>query len=116
MARRDADGYYVIVDRKRDIIKTSGFLVFPAEVEEVLRGHPDVAEAAVVGVPDPERGEIVKALLVARSGCDVNVGALEDYCKLHLSKHKRPRLFEVVQELPKNFLGKVLRRKLREGP
>src|SRR5947208_14758272 len=61
MARRDAEGYYTLVDRKRDIIKTSGFLVFPAEVEEVLRNHPDVAEAAVVGVPDLERGELVKA-------------------------------------------------------
>ena len=67
MARRDADGYYTIVDRKRDIIKTSGFLVYPAEVEEVLRAFPGVAEAAVVGVPDLERGELVKAMVVARS-------------------------------------------------
>jgi long-chain acyl-CoA synthetase len=114
LARRDADGYYVIVDRLRDVIKTSGFLVFPAEVEEVLRGHPDVAEAAVVGIPDAERGELVKALLVARSGSHLDVHALENYCKLHLGKHKRPRQFEIVAELPKNFLGKVLRRKLRE--
>src|SRR5207244_1514494 len=113
MARRDADGYYAIVDRKRDIIKTSGFLVFPAEVEEVLRGHPDVAEAAVIGVPDPEKGELVKAMVVARSDSQVDVNELEDYCKLHLGKHKRPKLIEVVKELPRNFLGKVLRRKLR---
>jgi long-chain acyl-CoA synthetase len=115
MARRDADGYYTIVDRKRDIIKTSGFLVFPAEVEEVLRGHPDVAEAAVIGMPDVEKGEIVKALVVARSNAQVDVNALESYCQLHLGKQKRPRLFEVVPELPRNFLGKVLRRKLRES-
>ena len=115
MARRDAAGYYTLVDRKRDIIKTSGFLVFPAEVEEVLCGYPDVAEAAVVGVPDADRGELVKALVVPRAGCRVDVAALENYCKLHLGKQKRPRKFEVVGELPKNFLGKVLRRKLRES-
>jgi long-chain acyl-CoA synthetase len=116
MARKDADGYYTLVDRKRDIIKTSGFLVFPAEVEEVLRGHPDVAEAAVVGAPDPERGEVVKALVVPRTGANLDVAALENYCKLHLGKQKRPRGIEFVKELPKNFLGKVLRRKLRESP
>ena len=114
MARCDADGYYSIVDRKRDIIKTSGFLVFPAEVEEVLRTFPDVAEAAVIGVPDDERGELVKALIVARSGATLDLAALERHCKQHLGKHKRPRQIEVVTELPKNFLGKVLRRKLRE--
>jgi long-chain acyl-CoA synthetase len=115
MATRDAEGYYTLVDRKRDIIKTSGFLVFPAEVEEVLRAHPDVAEAAVVGVPDHDRGEVVKALVVPRSGRRPAVASLEAHCKLHLGKQKRPRQFEVVAELPKNFLGKVLRRKLRES-
>jgi long-chain acyl-CoA synthetase len=114
MARRDRDGYFTIVDRKKDIIKTSGFLVFPAEVEEVLRTFPGVAEAAVVGVPDAERGETVKALLVPRNGDALNLAALEEHCRRHMGKHKRPRQFEVVKELPKNFLGKVLRRKLRE--
>jgi long-chain acyl-CoA synthetase len=116
MARRDVEGYYTLVDRKRDIIKTSGYLVFPAEVEEVLRGYPDVAEAAVVGVPDRDRGEIVKALIVPRGGSNLDLAALETHCKLHLGKQKRPRKIEVVSELPKNFLGKVLRRKLRESP
>jgi long-chain acyl-CoA synthetase len=116
MARRDAEGYYTIVDRKRDIIKTSGFLVFPAEVEEVLRGYPDVAEAAVVGVPDHDRGEVVKALIVPRGGGNIDLAALEEHCKLHLGKQKRPKQVEIVSELPKNFLGKVLRRKLRESP
>jgi len=116
VARRDADGYYVIVDRKKDVIKTSGFLVYPAEVEEVLRGYPDVTEAAVVGVPDAERGEVVKAMVVARSESKLDVPALREYCQLHLGKHKRPRDIDIVPELPKNFLGKVLRRKLREAP
>jgi long-chain acyl-CoA synthetase len=115
MARRDHDGYFTIVDRKKDIIKTSGFLVFPAEVEEVLRAFPGVAEAAVVGVPDLERGETVKALIVPQRGKGFDLTALEHHCRDHMGKHKRPRLFEVVEELPKNFLGKVLRRKLREA-
>jgi len=114
LARRDAEGYYTIVDRKRDIIKTSGFLVFPAEVEEQLRLFPGVAEAAVFGVPDADKGEAVKALIVPRSDVRLDLVALERHCKEHLSKHKRPRQIEVVRELPKNFLGKVLRRKLRE--
>src|SRR5262249_41915857 len=76
LATRDRDGYFTIVDRKKDIIKTSGFLVFPAEVEEVLASFPDVAEAAVIGVPDQERGEVVKAIVVARDGKPLNVSAL----------------------------------------
>ena len=113
IVRRDGD-YYTIVDRKRDIIKTSGFLVFPAEVEEVLCTHPDVAEAAVVGIPDAERGEVVKAIVVPRTGRTLDIAALTRHCALHLGKHKRPRQIEIVAELPRNFLGKVLRRKLRE--
>ncbi|HEV3260006.1 MAG TPA: AMP-binding protein, partial [Gemmataceae bacterium] len=114
LARRDHDGFFTIVDRKKDIIKTSGFLVFPAEVEEVLHQFPSVAEAAVIGVPDAERGELVKALVVPRDGARITVSALEAHCLQHLSKHKRPRQIEVVRELPKNFLGKVQRRRLRE--
>jgi long-chain acyl-CoA synthetase len=114
MARRDAEGYYTIVDRKRDIIKTSGFLVFPAEVEEVIRTFPGVAEAAVIGVPDADRGELVKALVVAQTGVKLDAAAIEGHCRLHLGKQKRPRRIEIVAELPKNFLGKVLRRKLRD--
>jgi long-chain acyl-CoA synthetase len=114
LATRDGDGYCTLVDRKKDIIKTSGFLVFPAEVEEVIGRYPDVAEAAVVGVPDGERGELIRALVVPRDG-RLDVEALGRFCAEHLGKHKRPRQFEVVAELPKNFLGKVLRRKLRDA-
>jgi long-chain acyl-CoA synthetase len=113
LARRDRDGYFTIVDRKKDIIKTSGFLVFPAEVEEVLAAFPGVAEAAVVGEPDAERGEVVRALVVPRNG-RLDLSALEQHCARHLGKHKRPHRIEVVRELPKNFLGKVQRRKVRE--
>jgi long-chain acyl-CoA synthetase len=113
LARRDSDGYFRIVDRKKDIIKTSGFLVFPAEVEEVLLRYPGIAEAAVVGMPDSDKGEVVKALVVSRNG-KLDLTGLEQYCALHLSKHKRPRTIEVMKELPKNFLGKIQRRHLRE--
>jgi long-chain acyl-CoA synthetase len=115
LARRDHDGFFAIVDRKKDIIKTSGFLVFPAEVEEVLLAYPSVAEAAVIGIPDSQRGEVVKALVVPRDGARINISALEGHCLQHLGKHKRPRQIEVVRELPKNFLGKVQRRHLREA-
>src|SRR5262249_55634125 len=90
LARRDRDGYFTIVDRKKDIIKTSGFLVFPAEVEEVLAAFPEVAEAAVIGAPDGERGELVKALVVPRNG-KLNLAALEKHCAQHLAHQKRPR-------------------------
>ncbi|GIW80286.1 MAG: long-chain-fatty-acid--CoA ligase [Gemmatales bacterium] len=114
IAKRDADGFFTIVDRKKDIIKTNGFLVYPAEVEEVIRSFPTVAEAAVVGVPDADRGELVKALVVPRAGDSVHLSELEAHCLKHLGKHKRPKIIEVVDELPKNFLGKVQRRFLRE--
>src|SRR5438045_1534732 len=107
LAKRDRDGYFTIVDRKKDIIKTSGFLVFPAEVEEVLNRFPEVAEAAVIGSPDAERGEIVKAIVVPRAGAGLDRAALEAHLQKYLSKHKRPRQIDVVQELPKNFLGKI---------
>ena len=115
IARQSADGFFTIVDRKKDIIKTSGFLVFPAEVEEVLASFPSVAEAAVIGVPDAERGEIVKAIVVPKPGSKINLSALEAHCLQHLGKHKRPRQIELAAELPKNFLGKIQRRRLREA-
>jgi long-chain acyl-CoA synthetase len=114
LARRDRDGFFTIVDRKKDIIKTSGFLVYPAEVEEVLLRFAGIAEAAVIGVPDLEKGEIVKALIVPQNGA-LDLNALTQYCEQHLGKHKRPRQIEVVKQLPKNFLGKILRRQLREN-
>jgi long-chain acyl-CoA synthetase len=113
LARRDNDGYYTIVDRKKDIIKTSGFLVFPAEVEEILLTYPNVAEAAVFGVPDDEKGELIKALVVPRDG-KLDIAELQGFLRKHLGKHKQPRRIEVVNQLPKNFLGKVLRRTLRD--
>jgi long-chain acyl-CoA synthetase len=114
LARRDRDGFFTIVDRKKDIIKTSGFLVYPAEVEEAINQFAGVAETAVIGVPDPERGEIIQALVVPKPGANLTVAALEHHCEEHLGKQKRPKKIEIVAELPKNFLGKIQRRKVRE--
>ncbi|MCA9067419.1 MAG: AMP-binding protein, partial [Planctomycetaceae bacterium] len=116
MACRDDAGFYKIVDRKKDLIITSGFNVYPGEVEEVLNSHPDVADAAIVGRPDPKRGEVVVALVVLNKGVKFNPSNLEQYCREHLAAHKRPRVFEEVEgALPRNFLGKVLRRHLRDS-
>ncbi len=115
LAQCDASGFYRIVDRKKDLIITSGFNVYPADVEEVLGGCESVAEAAVVGVPDSERGEVVKAFVVLKAGYKWEPAKLASYCKLHLAAHRRPRIWEhATRGLPKNFLGKVLRRQLRD--
>ncbi len=118
LATRDLDGRYTIVGRTKDLIITSGFNVYPAEVEGVLQTAQGVAEVAVIGQPDEHRGEIVKAIVVLQPGAEWDEEALREHCQLHLSKHKQPRVYEQSQgELPKNFLGKVIRRKLREsGP
>ena len=112
---RTSDGFYKIVGRSKDLIITSGFNVYPAEVEAVLLAAEGVTEAAVVAAPDPQRGEIVKAFIVLKKGSNWNEETLQAHCRQHLSKHKRPRVFEQCKdELPRNFLGKVIRRKLRE--
>lgn len=109
-------GFYRIVDRKKDLIITSGFNVYPTDVEEVLRGCACVADVAVIGIPHEERGEIVKAYVVLKDGCAWNPHDLESYCKQHLAAHRRPRLWERVHgDLPRNFLGKVIRRELRDA-
>ena len=114
LARRNARGFYQIVDRKKDLIITSGFNVYPADVEQVLRECDDVADVAVIGVPDESRGEIVKAFVVLNKGVRWNKSKLERFCKSRLAKHRRPRLWEHVKDdLPRNFLGKVIRRELR---
>lgn len=117
LARQDADGFYQIVERIKDLIITSGFNVFPREVERVLCECPGVRDAAVIGVPDPQRGEVVKAVVVMKEGVRWDANQLNRYCHTHLSAHKRPRIFEqAVGDLPRNFLGKLVRRRLRDSP
>ncbi|WP_435175763.1 AMP-binding protein [Actinacidiphila sp. bgisy145] len=109
----DEDGWLYVVDRKKDMINASGFKVWPREVEDVLYTHPAVREAAVVGVPDPYRGESVKAYVSLRPGAAVEPADLVAYCRQRLAAFKYPRQVEVLVELPKTASGKILRRELR---
>ncbi len=108
----DADGYFTIVDRKKDMIIASGFNVYPREVEEVLYEHPAVKECCVAGVPDPYRGETVKAYVVVQPGAACDVDALTAFCRERLAAYKVPRIFEFREALPKSAVGKILRRVL----
>jgi long-chain acyl-CoA synthetase len=114
MARMDADGFFYIVDRKKDMIKTGGENVYPREVEEVLFRHPRVHEAVVAGLPDDFLGEKIKAYVVPRDGQEVTAEEIQAWCAEHLAKFKVPKEVEVRTELPKNIVGKVLRRMLRD--
>ncbi|HMC09008.1 MAG TPA: long-chain fatty acid--CoA ligase [Actinomycetota bacterium] len=113
IATRDADGYYFIVDRKKDMIIRGGFNVYPREIEEVLYGHPAVLEAAVIGIPHPTHGEDVKAVVVLRVGTTVTGQEIIDYCREHLAAYKYPRHVEFRDVLPKGPTGKILKRELR---
>lgn len=110
----DEDGYFYIVDRKKDMIIAGGYNIYPREVEEVLYEHPAVREAAVIGVPDPYRGETVKAFIVLKDGAHVTEQELDAFCRQRLAAYKVPRIYEFRQELPKSAVGKVLRRVLQE--
>jgi long-chain acyl-CoA synthetase len=110
----DEDGYIFIVDRKKDLIKTCGFQVWPREIEEVLSAHPSVAECGVVGIADEMRGEVVKAWIVLRSDSSATPSELKAFCRDRLAHYKVPAKYEFVSELPKTQIGKVLRRVLRE--
>jgi long-chain acyl-CoA synthetase len=114
----DQDGYLFLVDRKKDLIKPSGFQVWPREVEEVIATHPAVAEVGVAGVPDPYQGEAVKAWVVLNDGSQLTVDELRAYCKEELAAYKVPRRVEFRDSLPKSAVGKVLRKDLvaQESP
>jgi long-chain acyl-CoA synthetase len=111
----DDDGYIFIVDRKKDLIKTCGFQVWPREIEEVISSHPAVYEVGVVGLPDNMRGEVVKAFIVLRSNCSVTPSEMKGFCRDRLAHYKVPAKYEFVGELPKTQIGKVLRRVLRQA-
>lgn len=114
LARRDRDGRYFIEGRKRDMVISGGVNVYPAEIEGVLEQHPDVGEVAVVGVPDREWGERVRAFVVPRAGATIDAGALKSFARERLAGPKVPRDFVVLDALPRNPTGKVLKRELRE--
>ena len=111
----DEDGYIFIVDRKKDLIKTCGFQVWPREIEEVISSHPAVAEVGVIGVPDKMRGEVVKAFVVLRPRHSATPSELKTFCRDRLVHYKVPAKYEFVSELPKTQIGKVLRRVLRQA-
>ncbi len=114
LARMDEDGYFYIVDRQKEMIISGGYNIFPREIEEVLYAHEKIKEAAVVGLPDPYRGEIAKAFLVLREGETMTEEELLDYCRQELAKYKVPHRVEFREELPLSMVGKVLKRLLRE--
>lgn len=112
LARRDKNGYFYIVDRKKDLVIVGGYNVYPREVEEVLFEHKDIVEAAVIGVPDVNLGEAVHAFVVLKEGVEQDVEQLLQYCASKLAKYKVPKRIEFIDELPKNTTGKILRRSL----
>jgi acyl-CoA synthetase (AMP-forming)/AMP-acid ligase II len=115
LGKRDAEGFYYLLDRKKELIISGGANVYPREVEEVLLLHPGVLEVAVVGVPDRLWGESVMAVVRPRPGVKITEQELVDLCRDHLAGYKKPRYFRFQESLPKNAYGKILKRELREA-
>jgi long-chain acyl-CoA synthetase len=115
MAVMDQEGFFRIVDRKKDVIISAGMNIYPREVEEVLHSHPKVVEAAVVGIPSKVRDEIVKAYIVVEEGENLTKNEILEFCKDKLSRFKIPKRIEIVKELPKSAMGKTLKRVLRDN-
>ena len=109
------DGYLHIVDRKRDMIVSGGFNVFPSEVEKIIATIPGVSDVAVVGVPDPRWGETVLAAVVRQHGSQLDAETVSRICRESIAGYKQPRRIEFIDELPKNSSGKLMRRELRES-
>lgn len=114
IGRVDEEGYFYVVDRKKDMIIAGGLNIYPREIEEVLYEHPDILEAAVFGVPHEYRGETVKTVIVSKNGEPLDEKELDKYCRKNLASYKVPRLYEFRNELPKTIIGKVLKRQLIE--
>ena len=110
----DSDGYSYVVDRKKDVILTSGYNVYPAEIERVLAMHPAIAMVAVTGQPDEVRGETARAYVVLKPGTAVDTRTLQAFCRGHLAPYKTPKDVRIVPDLPKTSTGKIRRRALRE--
>jgi long-chain acyl-CoA synthetase len=113
VATIDEDGFIFIVDRKKDMILTAGFNVYPAELERVIAGHPDVALVAVGSIADAEKGELAKAYIVPKIGRSPTTDSIVEFCRKHLAAYKVPRAVQFVDDLPKTSTGKVMRRELK---
>ena len=114
VASMDEDGCVFIVDRKKDMILTAGYNIYPAELERVIAGHPDVALVAVGSIPDEEKGELAKAYIIPREGAEPDAETIIKYCREHLAAYKVPRAIRFVDDFPKTSTGKIMRRKLPE--
>jgi acyl-CoA synthetase (AMP-forming)/AMP-acid ligase II len=114
VAYRDKEGYYYICDRQIDMVISGGVNIYPAEIEAVLHGHPAVMDAAVIGVPDEQWGESVKAVVELRAGMNATAEELIAFCDARLAGYKKPRSVDFVIELPRDAAGKLLKRKVRE--
>jgi len=113
IAVMDEEGYFSIVDRKKDMIISGGFNIYPRDVDEVLFTHPKVNEACVIGVPDQYSGERIKAFVVLKEGETADPEEIIEFCKQNLVKYKVPKYVEFVDDLPKSAVGKILRKELR---
>jgi long-chain acyl-CoA synthetase len=113
-AYRDAEGYVFIYDRVKDMIVTGGENVYPAEVENAIFGHPDIADAAVIGVPDETWGEAVKAVVVLKPGAAPDAANVIAYARERIAGYKAPKSVDFVAAIPRNATGKILRRELRK--
>jgi fatty-acyl-CoA synthase len=113
LGRLDADGYLYFVDRKKDLIKTGGENVYPQEVEVVLNQHPSIAELTVIGLPDATWGQVVAAVIVPRPSCDVSLADVKAFCHGKIAGYKIPKVIHLVDTIPKNDTGKVIKRALQ---
>ena len=112
MARVDSDGYFYIVDRKKDLIIRGGYNVYPREIEEVLYEHPAVREAAVIGIPDPQLGEEVAAAVALKPGASASAEGIREFARANVAAYKYPRAVWLVDDLPKGPTGKILKREI----
>jgi acyl-CoA synthetase (AMP-forming)/AMP-acid ligase II len=115
VGRFDADGFLQLMDRRKDMIISGGFNIYPSDLEAVIASHPDVAEASIIGVPSEAWGETPVAYVVLREGSNASAGALREWANGRLGKTQRLNAVEVVDALPRSAIGKVLKRELRDG-
>jgi long-chain acyl-CoA synthetase len=114
MAKMDEDGYLYLVERKKDLIIRGGFNIYPRDIEETLYKHPSVQDAVAIGVPDPVMGEEIKVYIVLKEGAATAPQEILRYCQDQLAKHKWPKHIDIVKTIPRNPMGKILRKELRK--
>jgi long-chain acyl-CoA synthetase len=114
LGRCDQDGFFFIVDRLKDMILCGGYNVYPREIEEVLYTHPKILEVAVIGIKDPDRGEVPAAFITLKQGETTEPDEIKAYCKQNMAFYKLPQRVDIVPELPKNATGKILKRVIRD--